>query len=413
MRDVELYRQILGLPAPWTVTRVDLNVQVEQVDVWVEWTGTPTWTCPECRAVVPLYDHGDERTWRHLDTCQFMTVLHARPPRIHCPTHGVRQVRLPWAEPDSRFTALFERLAIDLLAEGTVKGTARLLRISWDAAWGIMERAVARGRLAKKRRVPRQLGVDEKAVAKGQTYVTIVCDLQTGTIEHVADEANRGSLDAYFATLTAAERGRIEAVAMDMSDAYIQSVKANLPDGETKIVFDRYHIMCHMQKAVDQTWKQENSILRDQGDTSLTGTKRVWQYGIEHLPDKHVERFLPLWARPLRTARAWAIKEDLRQTWSYQTEWRARRHLRRWYFWATHSRVRPVIKAARTVQRHLPNILTYFTHRITNATAEGLNSRIQTVKQKACGFRNRDHYKTAIFFHCGGLNLYPVTHSNG
>jgi transposase len=412
MRDIELYRQILGLPEPWTVSRVELNVKEERVDVWVEWQGMPRWPCPECQAAVSLYDHADERTWRHLDTCQFLTYLHARPPRVQCPTHGVRQVRLPWAEPDSRFTALFERLAIDVLREGTVKGAARILRISWDAAWGIMERAVERGQLAKKRQVPTLIGVDEKAVAKGHTYVTIVCDLEHGTVEHVADEASQASLDTYFATLTDAERERIAAVAMDMSEAYIQSVKTNLPDGANKIVFDRYHIMLHMQKAVDRTWKQESGVLRAEGDESLTGTKPLWRYAAEHLPDKHVDRFVPLLQRPLLTARAWAIREDLRQTWSYRTEAKARRHLKRWYFWATHSRVKPVVKAARTVHNHLPNILTYFTHRITNATAEGLNSKIQTIKQMACGFRNREHYKTAIFFHCGGLNLYPATHSN-
>lgn len=177
MRDVELYRQVLGLPAPWTVTRVELAVREQRVDVWVAWTGTPRWTCPECGAAVSLYDHEDERTWRHLDTCQFTTRLHARPPRVECPAHGVRQVRLPWAEPNSRFTALFERLAIDVLRECSVTGAARILRVSWDEAWGIMTRAVARGRQAKKRRAPRRMGVDEKAIAKGQTYVTIVCDL--------------------------------------------------------------------------------------------------------------------------------------------------------------------------------------------------------------------------------------------
>lgn len=412
MRDIDLYRQVLGLPEPWIVSHVELHVKEERVDIWVEWQGRPDWRCPECHAQVSLYDHTDERTWRHLDTCQFLTFLHARPARVQCPTHGVRQVRLPWAEPEARFTALFERVAIEVLREGTVKGAARILRISWDEAWGIMDRAVTRGLLAKKRRVPTLLGVDEKAAAKGHVYVTIVCDLERGTVEHVADENKKTSLDSYFATLSAAERARIEAVAMDMSEAYIQSVTENLPDGAGKIVFDRYHIMAHMQKAVDQTWKQENGALRAEGDTSLTGTKGLWRYAGENLPDKHVDRFVPLLERPLRTARAWAIKEDLRQTWTYRTASKARQHLTRWYFWATHSRLNPVIKAARTVKAHLANILTYFAHRITNATAEGLNSKIQTVKQKACGFRNREHFKTAILFHCGGLSLYPVTHSN-
>jgi transposase len=314
MRDVELYRQILGLPEPWTVARVELHVKEQRVDIWVEWTGRPEWRCPECDAIAPLYDHEAERTWRHLDSCQFMTYLHARPPRVACPTHKSRQVRLPWAEPNARFTALFERLAIDVLTECSVTGAATILGLSWDEAWGIMARAVARGQLAKKRRAPRLFGVDEKAVAKGQTYVTIVCDLTAGTVEHVADDAKRSSLDAYYATLTAAQRARIEAVAMGMSEAYTQSTIANLPDGATKIVYDRFHLMAHMQKAVDRVWKQENGLLREEGDESLVGTKVLWRYAAEHLPAKHEDRFIPLLQRPLRTARAWAINEDLRQT---------------------------------------------------------------------------------------------------
>ena len=109
----------------------------------------------------------------------------------------------------------------------------------------------------------------------------------------------------------------------------------------------------------------------------------------------------------LRTGRAWAIKEALRQFWDFTYAGNARKFFQRWYFWATHSRLPPIIRAAKTLKAHLQNILTYFRHRITNATAEGLNSKIQMVKEMACGFRNRTHYKLAIYFHCGGLNLYP------
>src|SRR5439155_2808811 len=123
----------------------------QRVDVWTEHAADERWPCPECGGGLPLYDHSEERTWRHLDSCQFMTYLHARPPRVECPAHGVRQVRLPWAEPRSRFTALFERLAIDVLKETDVLGATRILRVSWDEAWHLMERAVKRGLLAKEK----------------------------------------------------------------------------------------------------------------------------------------------------------------------------------------------------------------------------------------------------------------------
>lgn len=123
MRDTELYRHLLGLVEPWTVTEVRLSIEEQRVDVWVDHPGSLRWPCPECGEEFPLYDHTAERIWRHLDSCQFMTYLHARPPRINCPKHGTRQVRLPWAEPHSRFTALFERLAIDLLKAADILNT--------------------------------------------------------------------------------------------------------------------------------------------------------------------------------------------------------------------------------------------------------------------------------------------------
>ena len=110
MRDTELYFHLLGLVKPWSVESIELSVEKLRVDVKVEHPTGYVWQCPQCAHQGALYDHSDERTWRHLDSCQFLTYLHARIPRIKCPKHGVQQVAVPWAEPRSRFTLLFERL---------------------------------------------------------------------------------------------------------------------------------------------------------------------------------------------------------------------------------------------------------------------------------------------------------------
>jgi transposase len=149
VRDTELYCHLLGLVAPWGVQRVELSVEEGRVDVWVVHPGRTRFCCPDCDRKLSVYDHSEERAWRHLDSCAFLTFLHASPPRVDCPEHGVRQVQLPWAEPHSRFTALFERLAIDVLAACDVAAAAGLLRVSWDEAWHLMDRAVARGLAAK------------------------------------------------------------------------------------------------------------------------------------------------------------------------------------------------------------------------------------------------------------------------
>jgi len=410
MQDVELYRYLLGVQAPWKIEKVKLDVAKQRVDIWVIHEERLEWPCPECGTLGSLYDHAPERSWRHLDSCQFMTYLHARPPRVDCSKHGVRQVALPWAEDKSRFTLLFERLAIDVLRETDTLGATRILRISWDEAWRLMERAVQRGLLAKGSRICSHIGVDEKAVAKGHHYMTLVCDLKEGTVEYISEDRKQTSLDGYFTHFSERQRAKVEAIAMDIWDPYLASVKAFVPQAEDKIVFDRYHLMVHLCEAVNTVRKQEHRARKKEGDETLTGSKYLWLYSKENLPEKHQDRFDELKSLNLKTGRAWAIKESFRELWEYASRGWAERHFKKWYFWATHSRLKPVIQKARMVRRHIHNVLTYYAHPITNALAEGLNSKIQTIKQKACGFRNVEHFKTAIYFHCGGLNLYPATH---
>jgi transposase len=407
MHDTALYEYLLGLQAPWTVSRVELDVQRHQVDVWAEHTPGVHWPCPECAAQGRLYDHAEERVWRHLDSCQYRTYLHARIPRVQCVAHGVVQVQVPWAEPKARFTRLFERLAIDVLRECSVTGATQILGLSWDEAWHLMERAVARGQARKACRVIPHLGVDEKAIAKGHRYLTLVCDLAAGTVEYVGEERKQASLEVYYQRLSAEQRAGIDAVAMDMWAPYVQATRAHVPGAEEKIVFDRFHLMSYLGEAVDTVRKQEHRERMAQGDQTLKGTKYLWLYSRENVPAARRGEFIALRRLELKVGRAWAIKETLRQLWHFRYPGAARRFWQRWYFWATHSRLKPIREAAATLKRHLANILTYFQHRITNAVSEGLNSKIQTIKHMAYGFRNVDHFKTAIYFHCGGLDLYP------
>ncbi len=409
MRDTELYKHLLGLLDPWLVSRVELSVDGGRVDVWTEHPKGTRFTCPECERELAVYDHAEERSWRHLDSCAFLTYLHARVPRVECPEHGVHQVRLPWAEPMSRFTSLFERLAVDVLKECDVQGACRILRLSWDEGWGIAERAVARGLLRRGTVAAVHLGVDEKAAGRGHDYVTVVSSVDAGTVLHISDERKEASLDAYFDTLAPDQLAGIEAVAMDMWEPYANSVRAHLADADNKIVFDKFHILQHVGTAVDTVRKAENRALRAEGNDALVGTKYLFLYSAENLPERHAQRFGALRTSDLKTARAWAIKEDLRWLWDYVSRAWAEKHWQRWYFWATHSRLAPVIDVAKMIKRHYDGVMAFFAHRLTSATAEGLNSRIQAIRVQARGYRNREHFKTAIYFHLGGLDLYPAT----
>ena len=410
MQDRQLYAQILGITDPWHVERVDLQLDKGKVHIYLKHTEGVRWPCPECDAKCTLYDHQPERTWRHLDTCQYQTVLHAEPPRIECADHGVKTVRLPWAEPGGRFTMLFERLIIDWLHAASQKAVGKHLNLSWDEVHGVMERAVARGLERRKAEPLPAIGVDEKSFQKGHQYVTIVSEVTPGysRVIYVAEDRKQSSLDGFWETLTPGQIDSIYAVAVDMWDPYITSIQNHLPDAGKKIVFDKFHIAGYLGEAVDKVRKAERKDLAAEGDTRLIGTKYDWLRNPVNFAREKWAEFRTLRQSSLQTARAWALKETGMKLFDYVYETPARKHFAWWYNWATHSRLEPMIEVARTLKRRFENIITYLKNPITNAASESLNAKIQWVKYTARGFRNKQNFKTAIYFHCGGLDLAPL-----
>jgi transposase len=404
MRDKELYQQILGLQAPWVVTGVELNRKSQQVVVQVDLKGPVVLGCPECGKPMPGYDTR-ERAWRHLDTCQYTTIIKAKVPRGECQEHGVRQIRVPWGERGSQFTALFEAVVIDWLQETSRSAVARTMRLTWAEVDGIMKRAVQRGLERQKLQEVHLIGVDEKAFAKRHKYVTVVCNLEDGAVLYVGDERRTESLDAFYDSLTPGEREAIYAVAMDMWEPYVTSTREKVPEAD--IVFDRFHIAKHLSDAVDKVRRKENKALRTEGDERLVGTRYQWLVRPENMRPEQRRGFTDLKASSLKTARAYALKETVSGLWDYVYEGAARNFFGRWYNWAIRSRIEPIKEVARMMKRHLDNIVTYVKCPITNAMSEGINSKIQWIKHTARGFRNRDSFKTAILFYCGKLQLYP------
>jgi transposase len=301
-------------------------------------------------------------------------------------------------------------MAIDVMQVTHIKAARQILRISWDEAWHILFRAVKRGLQRKKPRLIEHLGVDEKAIARGQKYFTLVCDLDLGTVEHIGDGRERRSFEAYLESLSPEQLDAIVAVAMDMHEAYVQAALAKIPDAERKIVFDLYHIMQHMGAAVDDVRRKEHKALLEEGDNRLARTRYLWLYGKENLPRKYWEAYYALRNSDLKTAKAWALKENLRRLWRYKRLSAAQSYWRGWYFWATHCRLDSVVKVAKMLKRRLTQVFNYFTHRITNALSEGINSKVEAIKNTARGFRNAERFKTMIWFRLGGLDLYPSTH---
>ena len=409
MEQTEFYQQLLGLKKPWAVSEVKLDVAGGEVVVFLGHDDGHRWSCPGCGEAAPLYDHSAQRTWRHLDTCQLKTLLKARLPRVDCPRCGVRQVGAPWAEQGGRFTLMMEGFIIAALKGcETVKGAATLAGVSWSAAMGVMERAVRRGLERRGGMGARHIGVDEKAFKKRHRYNTLVYDLDRSAVLYVGEGRRQESLSGYYEALSGEELAGIEAVAMDMWKPYFAATVAHVPGADGKVVFDRFHVAKHMGDAVDKVRRAESAELSAIGSELLKGTRFDWLSSEENLAESRRENFSFLQIINLKTCRAWAIKETLRGLWSYRSKGWARKFFKKWYAWAIRSRLGPVKKVAKMVKSHIENILTYCEHGVTNAVAEGINSKIMSIKRQSAGFRNAENFKAAVYFYCGNLKTDPL-----
>lgn len=407
VKDTEFFSQLLGLVKPWKVEAVRVDMMGQKVEVEVGCEEGTIWTEGKRR----FHIHGYEtRRWRHLDTMQCETVIIAKVPRIKKTDDKGKEVTemvsVPWAGARSRFTLWFEAWAIRVLeGSASVSKACELLKISWGQGHRIMENAVERG--LKKRRLDeiKHVGMDEKNFGSRQSYISLMTDLDEGRVLEVIENRDQEAADFLWDTLTPEQRGQVDAVAVDMAAAYSASARENVP--QAALVYDRFHISQHLAQAVDKVRRQEHRQLQEQGDERLKGTRQMWLYSLENLPQEHRRSFTSLRNQELKVSRAWAIKELFRKFWSYSYEVPARKFFAHWFGWARRSRLEPIKKVAAMLHRHFENIITYLKHPITNAVTEGLNSKIQSIKANARGFRSFLNYRTRILFFCGKLQLLP------
>ena len=331
MQDTDQFARLLHIQQPWRVSLVEVDEKDLTVTVHVGIDDDLELECPLCNARSPRYDRR-RRTWRHLDTMEFSTFVTAQVPRINCPTHGVRQLRVPWAEDSSRYTLAFESFVIDRTVE---------------------------------------------------------------------------SIETYFTELTSEDCARIESVTMDMWPAYIATVSRYVPNVAERICFDKFHIAKYVGDAVDKVRREEHRTLSPAGYDWLKGTKHRWLQNPSTMSRAHWRSFEELRRSTLKTARAWSLKECAMMLWHYSSRTWARKQWSKWITAALRSRLEPMRHAAATIRRHLDGIFNAVVLKKTNAIAESVNSKIQRLKYRACGYRNRESFRTAIMFYCGKLDLYP------
>jgi transposase len=317
--------------------------------------------------------------------------------RVLCLTCGIlRQVKVAFANPRQSYTKAFERYALDLSRHMTIQDVARHLGVSWDVIKKIQKRYFKRHYLRPKLKALKLIAIDEITIGRGHQYLTIVLDLKSGAVVFVGEGKGSEALLPFWKRLKCS-KPKIEAVAMDMSPAYISAVTENLP--RAQIVFDHFHVIKMFNDKLDELRRK---LYRD-ADTALQkrvlkGTRWLLLKSPNKLDEnrgdhERLNEALEL-NQPL--AIAYYLKEDLRQLWAKDGKGDAETFLDDWISLAKASEVPLLMNFAKTLSEHRQGLLAYYDYPISNGPLEGTNNKIKTMKRQAYGFRDKEFFKLKI-----------------
>jgi len=400
MRDTALLQLALGLTPPWTVNRSDFDPEAHRLDIEIDFAPGSRFACPRCGAAdCPAYDT-ERITWRHLNFFQHQAYLNARVPRVRCDKCGVKTASVPWARPDSGFTLLFEALVMTMVSAMPVKAVARIVGEHDTRLWRVVHHYVDQARARTDASGVTRLAIDETAARRGHDYVTLFVDIDRARVVFATEGKDADTIAAFADDLAAHGGGpdTISEVCIDMSPAFIKGIAENLPNAG--ITFDKFHAVKIINDAVEQVRRTEQKT-----QSLLRGTRYIWLRNPQTLSDRQRATLGGLPTRHLKTARAYQIRLAFQELYDQPSVQAGASYLKKWYFWATHSRIEPVIDAARTVKRHWDGILRWFESKIANGLIEGINSLVQAAKAKARGYRSTRNLKAIIYLLAGKLDL--------
>lgn len=396
-----LFQLALGLSSPWEVESSRFDPVKKRLDIILCFARGSTFTCPDC-GQMPLKAHDTiDKTWRHLNFFQHEAYLTAKVPRVHCDHCGVRLVDVPWGRPGSGFTLLFEALVMMLAKAMPVKTLAEYVGEHDTRLWRVIHHYVAQGRADADHSEVEEVGFDETSSKRGHNYVSLFVDLAGPDILFATEGKDASTVTKFKEDLIAhgGAKENIKQMCCDMSPAFIKGVTDNFPDA--KLTFDKFHIMKIVNEAVDQVRREEQKQYPD-----LAKSRFAWLKNPENLTKKQAEKLARLTLKKLnlKTSRAYHIKLNFQEIFN-QTDEGAECLLKKWYFWATHSRLQPIIEAAHTIKRHWDGVLQWFKSRITNGVLEGINSLIQAAKARARGYRTTKNLIAMIYLIGGNLKF--------
>jgi len=405
-----LFEKALQLEKPWEIKEVKFDEVKKILNIYLDFPKGSLFACPTCGSSVKAYDTTEKR-WRHLNFFQHECHLIARVPRINCEKDGILTVSLPWARPGSDFTLLFEALVLTLIREIPVKKLEKIINVDDNKLWRIVHTYVDEARSHEDYSDVRDIGIDETAMRRGHSYVTQFVDLKERRTIFVAEGKDASTIDKFRDDLIEHNGSpkNIEAASIDMSPAFISGLQYKFPGAQ--IIYDKYHIIKILNNAVDKVRKEE--IVQQ---TILRNSKYVWLKNRENLTEKEKAFIAKIESMPelnLKTYKALQMRENFQEIYKEKTPEEFEKSLKKWYFWACHSRLEPMIEASQTIKRHWNGVLKWFEKKINNGILEGLNSLIQAAKSKARGYRTFKNFSTMIYLITGKLDLDGLfTHSN-
>ncbi len=386
-------------------------IKVEETDecmlVQIDRLGKRLLRCGVCRQrCLDIHDIRREREWRDLSLRKLPLKLRYRPRRVECPRCGVRVEDFPWAEPWARVTAALSNAVAVLARKLSWKDTARQYGLDWKSVATIVKRAVRYGLKHRKRAPVHAIGIDEVSRRKGQVYLTVVYDLERRVLLWVGEDRTEEAVRPFFTTEMGKRRCQtLQIVCMDMWAAYAKLVRAQAANAQ--ILFDRFHIVKHLNEAVDAARRDLWRQLTTKERVGFRGTRWLLLKNPWNLNSSQKERLSRLVRRNSPLVRAWYLKESFQLFWTYRQPWRAQQHLLKWMNSAMRSRLEPFKKFVRMLRSHLDGVLAWTKTRLSNGAVEGMNNKIKTISHRSFGFRTAENFIAAIYHCCARLPL-PV-----
>jgi transposase len=400
-----LFTEALGITAPWKITSLTFSSQKKELNIEVEFERGTTFFYEDPgtdeKGHYKAYDTV-RKTWRHLNFFEHECYLHVKVPRIKPKGGGITMIFPPWSGNVNGFTLLFEALVLQLCKNMPVYQASRILNTTDHKLWRVLDCYVTKALNLADHSAVKAVGIDETSIKRGHNYISLFVDLIAKKTIFITEGKDHKTVTEFAQRLEeqGGKRKNIKDVSCDMSPAFIKGVTQEFPDAQ--ITFDKFHILKIINEAVDVVRREEAK-----NNPLLKGARYCFLKNSQNLTTDQKKKRESLSELNLKSMRALHIRENFQEIYKANTFEEFNALLNKWYFWATHSRLKPIIKAAKTIKNHWDGVLEWKKSQINNGILEGLNSIIQAAKRKARGYKF-EHFKVIAFLLTGKLDLQEL-----